>query len=257
MLDKSKIKQRFSKAVTTYDEHASIQKMIYVELAKTMQQFIPERSWNKVLEIGCGTGGFIQEVLKYAEVNTLYLNDLYEDNQVIQNIAHVQNLKINPLIGDIEQLELPHELDLVISSSAFQWMTDLSSLLQKIYQALKPQGYLVFSSFGTENFREIKKLTGQGLDYIEIHILQRMLMDVGFEFVTMKQEGHLVNFNHPREVLQHLKDTGVTATSSYRWTKSSLQKFYRDYEQFVRFPSSDQPAYPLTYSPIQCIVRKK
>jgi malonyl-CoA O-methyltransferase len=70
------------------------------------------------------------------------------------------------LIGDIEQLNLPQSLDAVISSSALQWMTDLPALLQRIHDALKPNAYFGFSTFGSDNLTEIKQLTGQGLNYI-------------------------------------------------------------------------------------------
>ncbi len=257
MLDKAKIKKRFAKASSTYEQQALIQKQVCVELAQSMQQFIPQKHWNKVLEIGCGTGSFTREVLKLNQVDVLYLNDLYAESAEFNYAMSLENTHVQPWMGDIEQLEIPQNLDLVMSSSVFQWMTDLPALLEKINSSLKPKGFLVFSSFGPENLREIKQLTGCGLDYLEIHILQRYLLEQDFEIVMMKNEVQQMHFDHPRDVLQHLKETGVTATGQHRWTKSSLQQFYLDYAQFMVHPSSDQPAYPLTYHPIQCIVRKK
>lgn len=257
MLNKLTVKQRFKKATATYDEHALIQKKTCMELAQTMDQLIDQKTWDRVLEIGCGTGGLTQEILKYSAINTLYLNDLYEDINDLKSADWLEKVDVRSFIGDIEQLELPLKLDLVISSAAFQWMIDLPTLLQKIHNVLNHNGYLVFSTFGTDNLREIKQLTGQGLDYHETHVLQRFLMDLGFEFVAMKYESQQLQFNHPREVLQHLKNTGVTAVGQHRWTKSSLAQFYQDYQKFADFSYSAQPSYPLTYSPIQCIVRKK
>lgn len=257
MLDKIKVKQRFAKATATYEEQALVQKKICVELAEFMGQFIAQKQWRAVLEIGCGTGLLTREVLKSQQIDSLYLNDLYNDVADLDQTIDFGPTQIQPLIGDIEQLELPQYLDLVMSSSAFQWMTDFPALLKKMNRALKPQGYLVFSSFAPDNLKEIKQLTGCGLNYLEPHRMQQMLMDAGFEIVMMKNEVHLMYFEHPRAVLQHLKETGVTATGQHRWTKTSLQQFYQDYEQFALNLASDKPRYPLTYSPIQCIVRKK
>ncbi|WP_168379572.1 malonyl-ACP O-methyltransferase BioC [Acinetobacter cumulans] len=257
MLDKSQIKQRFSKAVLTYDQQAVVQKRICTELAGLMDQYVGKKHWHQALEIGCGTGMFTQEVLKHCSIDTLYLNDLSENIVPLQDATFLQKTHTHLLMGDIEKQALPQNLDLVISSSALQWMSDLPQLFSKIYEALKPQGYFVFSSFGTENLREMKQLTGCGLDYFEIHLLQRFLMDCGFEFVMMKQEVQQLYFEHPRDVLQHIKATGVTATAQHRWTKSTLQQFYLDYAQFVHAPDSEDFQYPLTYHPIQCIVRKK
>ena len=156
------------------------------------------------------------------------------------------------MIGDIEQLELPLELDAVVSSSALQWMTDLPALLQRIYDALKPKGYLGFSTFGENNLIEIKQLTGQGLNYYSLEALQQQLQENGFEILLIQQAYKQAYFDHPKSVLQHLKATGVTATAtSHRWTKQSLQQFYSDYQQFY-----DEQGFRLTYHPIYVIARR-
>ncbi len=56
MLDKIKVKQRFAKATATYEEQSIRTKHICVELAELMGQFIAQKQWHAVLEIGCGTG---------------------------------------------------------------------------------------------------------------------------------------------------------------------------------------------------------
>jgi malonyl-CoA O-methyltransferase len=119
------------------------------------------------------------------------------------------------LIGDIEQLNLPQSLDAVISSSALQWMTDLPALLQRIHDALKPNAYFGFSTFGSDNLTEIKQLTGQGLNYIDLESLKRQLEQQDFEVLFIEQEVKQIYFDHPKSVLQHLKATGVTATANH------------------------------------------
>ena len=185
--------------------------------------------------------------MKKCIFDQLFLNDLYED--VDQHFSTIQNIAW--LIGDIEQLELPSELDAVISSSALQWMTDLPALLQRIYDALKPKGYLGFSTFGENNLIEIKQLTGQGLNYYSLEALQQQLQENGFEILLIQQAYKQAYFDHPKSVLQHLKATGVTATAQHRWTKQTLQQFYQDYDRFKH-----AEGYSLTYHPIYCIARR-
>ena len=156
------------------------------------------------------------------------------------------------MIGDIEQLHLPQSLDAVISSSALQWMTDLPTLLHRIHDALKPNAYFGFSTFGSDNLTEIKHLTGQGLNYISLEFLKRQLEQQNFEVLFIEQEVKQIYFDHPKSVLQHLKATGVTATAkSHRWTKQSLQQFYLDYQQFY-----GEQGFSLTYHPIYVIARR-
>ena len=247
-INKALVAQRFAKAGQSYVEHAVVQKQISVQLFEYLKVYCPQ-NLASVLEIGCGSGNLTHLFHSYFQVDQLFLNDLYED--VDQHFSTIENIAW--LIGDIEQLHLPQSLDAVISSSALQWMTDLPTLLHRIHDALKPKGYLGFSTFGENNLIEIKKLTGQGLNYISLEFLKRQLEQQNFEVLLIEQEVKQIYFDHPKSVLQHLKATGVTATAkSHRWTKQSLQQFYSDYQQF-----HDEQAFRLTYHPIYVIARRK
>ena len=246
-INKALVAQRFAKAGQSYIEQAVVQKQISAQLFEYLKMYCPQ-SLPSVLEIGCGSGNLTHLFQTHFQFDQLFLNDLYED--VEQHFSTIQNIAW--LIGDIEQFELPSELDAVISSSAFQWMTDLPALLQRIHDALKPKGYLGFSTFGENNLIEIKKLTRQGLNYYSIDVLKQKLEENGFEIVFIQEEQKHLNFDDPKLVLHHLKATGVTATAkSHRWTKQSLQQFYSDYQQF-----HDEQGFRLTYHPIYVIARR-
>ena len=246
-INKALVAQRFAKAGQSYVEHAVVQKQISAQLFEYLKVYCPQ-NLASVLEIGCGSGNLTHLFHSYFQVDQLFLNDLYED--VDQHFSTIENIAW--LIGDIEQLHLPQSLDAVISSSALQWMADLPALLHRIHDALKPKGYLGFSTFGENNLIEIKKLTGQGLNYYSSEVLKQKLEESGFEIVFIEEEQKHLYFDHPKSVLQHLKATGVTATAkSHRWTKQSLQQFYSDYQQF-----HDEQGFRLTYHPIYVIARR-
>ena len=247
-IDKALVAQRFAKAGQSYIEQAVVQKQISAQLFEYLKMYCPQ-SLPSVLEIGCGSGNLTHLFHSYFQVDQLFLNDLYAD--VEQHFSTIENIAW--LIGDIEQLHLPQSLDAVISSSALQWMTDLPKLFHRIHDALKPNAYFGFSTFGSDNLTEIKQLTGQGLNYISLEFLKRQLEQQNFEVLLIEQEVKQIYFDHPKAVLQHLKATGVTATAkSHRWTKQSLQQFYSDYQQFY-----DEQGFRLTYHPIYVIARRK
>ena len=247
-IEKVLVAQRFAKAGQSYIEQAVVQKQISAQLFEYLKAYCP-KTFDSVLEIGCGSGNLTHLFQTHFQFDQLFLNDLYED--VDQHFSTIQNIAW--LIGDIEQLTLPQSLDAVISSSALQWMADLPALLQRIHDSLKPKGYLGFSTFGENNLIEIKKLTGQGLNYYSSEVLKQKLEESGFEIVFIEEEQKHLYFDHPKSVLQHLKATGVTATAkSHRWTKQSLQQFYSDYQQFY-----DEQGFRLTYHPIYVIARRK
>ena len=252
-IDTGLIAQRFAKAASSYSEHAVAQKIICQRLIEMMRRHIAIQL-PRVLELGCGSGHLTILLQKNFQIEQLILNDLYPE--VRQHFSAAEQL--DWCIGDIERLDFPGQLDAIMSSSVLQWMHDLEQVFKKCSEALKSQGWFCFSSFGSENLREIKTLTGQGLNYLSLEELKEKMCKSGFEVLEIQEEQETLYFEHPKQVLQHLKLTGVTATSSqHRWTKQSLYKFYDQYQQFVKSPAYEGiQQYPLTYHPIYCIARR-
>ena len=116
---------RFENA-RNYDEFAQAQNWAAKSLVSLIETFRGE--FGLVYEIGCGSGLLTKVLLERLEIKHLSLNDLYESQ--IMNGFHSQ-------IGDICQIEMPKGLDLVVSSSVFQWIDPLEVLAFRIQQALK------------------------------------------------------------------------------------------------------------------------
>lgn len=252
-IDKSRVALRFAQAGQSYTEHAIAQKQICQHLMQLILDHLPTQHQARVLEIGCGSGNLSHLLLQNLQIDRLILNDLYAEVQ--QHFSQQQQLEWR--IGDIEQLEFPTQLNLVTSSSALQWMTDLQAVFTKVAYALVQQGFFCFSIFGQQNLKEIKALTGQGLEYHTLSELQQVLTQTGFDVLHLSEQIKTLHFSHPKQVLQHLKATGVTATSaSHRWTKKTLQQFYQDYQQFSEIDQQGQTQYVLSYHPIYCIARR-
>ena len=102
------------------------------------------------------------------------------------------------------------------------------SSFARCHRFLSEDGYLAFSTFGTENMREIRTLTGHGLDYLPIEALKELLTP-HFETVYAEEEIVSLPFSTPTQVLQHLKETGVTGTEKKVWTRGRLQTFCNSY----------------------------
>lgn len=245
-LNKNLVAERFAKAGQSYSEHAVVQKQICQNLMGLLKQFCPS-TMSRVFEIGCGSGNLTRLLVEAFQIEDLILNDLYAEVQ--QHFNHQEHLKW--LIGDVETLELPQQLDMIVSGSALQWMQDLLRLLKRCNEALTDSGWLCFSTFGAKNLIEIKELTGQGLSYWSLENWTSALTQAGFEILHLSELQTQLYFDSPKAVLQHLKATGVTATAQHRWTKQSLQQFYQDYERFKH-----AEGYALTYHPIYCIARR-
>lgn len=249
-MNKQKIAQRFAQANSTYKQNAIVQTQSAEHLVNMFRYYCELPQLNQVLEIGCGAGTLTDFFSQHYQVNQWYLNDLYVPNQI--QFSYLENK--DWLIGDIESVNLPQNLDAVISSSALQWIDDLSQLFLRIEHALIEKGYFCFSSFSSQNLSEIKQLTQQGLTYFDLKEIVYLLEKQGFEVLYQHEEILKIYFDHPKQILLHLKQTGVTATNnSFIWTRKKLEQFYGNYSYF----QNESGQYSLTYHPIYLIARKK
>ena len=132
---------------------------------------------------------------------------------------------------------------MIISNAVFQWVEDLPLFIEGLKKCLNPNGILLFSTFGTDNLLEISKLTGEGLKYIAIQELKSLLHPQ-----EIYEDKISLNFDTPKDVLKHLKYTGVNAISNNHWTKSDLKNFENGYHKLC--PNN----ITLTYNPIYILI---
>jgi len=252
-LNKDQIAHCFRQAITTYDLHATAQREVSARLL-TLAGQIPAISYKRVLEIGCCTGMLTQLLCQQHRVKTLFLNDLVPDfaAPVMARIPEDRMPHLLPIFGDIETIQLPDRLSLVLSSATFQWLADLPGLLQRLAQALCENGFLAFSVFSPGTLAEFTELTGVGLDYRTPEQIAGLL-EKDFILEQMVTDQDRLLLPTPRDVLHHLRATGVGGVRDYRWTKAGLRRFEQEYR--TRFGTAG--GVPVTYASICCIARKK
>lgn len=253
LLDKEKIATCFRQALTTYDAHAVVQRELADRLLQLAGKF-PAISYERVLEIGCCSGLLTQMLCEQQRVSVLFLNDLVADcrQPVMARIPEDRLPVIHPLFGDIESLQLPDRLSLVISGATFQWLADLPRFLHRLSQALREQGFLVFSVFGPGSLFEFTELTGVGLDYRTPEQMSDLLAEDFIVEEVVSVQAQLI-LPTPRDVLHHLRATGVSGLREYRWTKSLLRSFEDEYR--ARFGTPE--GVPVTYVGSCFVARKK
>jgi malonyl-CoA O-methyltransferase len=252
-IDKIRVARSFSRGKSTYDKNAKIQQRVSWKLIKKLAKY-SEISPKKVLEIGCCTGTLTELMLSFCKVEKLYLNDLvpsfYDDVQ--QRLAGVDQVEIIPLFGDVEELTLPDNLDLIISSATFQWLANLEGLFERLAGALNGNGFLAFSIFGPGTLCEFRELTNIGLSYSSVGTLLDM-MDTYFHIEEEETVKDQLFFSSPRDILRHLQATGVSGVEDFRWTPGKLREFEREYAE--RFGTAS--GIPVTYMSSYVIASKK
>lgn len=246
--DKNLVKKRFSRSLSTYAESADIQRSMAEKLTGMIVR--QGTSFPKVLEIGAGSGiltGMLDGKITW---NARTVNDLAEDCAPF----HTGRLHTVFVAGDAETLDWGDTaFDLICSNAVFQWFADLPAFLRKSKKILSPGGMLAFTSFGPENLRELKQLTGHGLDYYPPERLAEILVSCGFAVTDRSEEIRKCRFDDPLDILRKMRRTGVGASADKSWwTPHLLSEFRRRYRE--RFGTADHRV-ELTWHPIYILAR--
>ncbi len=247
MIDKDLVVQRFTKALTTYNKTAIIQPKIIDNLLQYLKN-INIGKVDKVLEIGAGTGMLTHKLLDVLDVKQIFINDICEEIKSFYSTISKSEIKF--LIGDAEKIEFPKELDMIISASAIQWFEELTHFIKKCSDALRDDGILVLTTFGENNFKEIKEITKTGLKYIPKNQLEEMLKQQ-FEILLITEKEYIVSFDSPKDILLHCKSTGVSGSNNKIWTKKDLLEFFQKYQEKFQIANKVY----LTYHPIFIIAK--
>ena len=249
-----KVGGAFERNLDGYDKSALAQREICSRLVGDIKSSVPKDfldSVSTVLEIGCGTGMFTSALSQILGSANWYLNDLTE--KICASAANKIGGHPEIIAGDVLDVELPKNIDMVVSSSCFQWVGDLNALFKKIHSSIKCGGIFAFSTFGGQNYIQIRSLLGKGLEYREMGEIIEILGKTGFSVVHSAEDLRALEFKSPREVLRHIKSTGVNGGFSEFWTPSKL----RDFSERYRRAHSCENGVLLTYNPIRIIAKKK
>ena len=230
MINKKLLQERFKKGLKTYNENSTVQNKMADKLVQ-MIDIAPE----DILEIGCGTGVLTNKIVELIGFKNYHATDIVlECKNYIENISK----KIYFFQSDVENYVFDKKYDLIISNATFQWIDNLPEFISKLKHQLKPNGVLIFSTFGEQNFKEINLVTNKGLDYYSIEELKSIIQPSYIEEEILE-----LSFKSPKEVLKHIKNTGVNSINSDSWTKSDLINFEKKYQEI-------SPDIKLTYHAI-------
>lgn len=195
-----------------------------------LQQHLPATPFNKVVEFGCGTGNYSRLLYHTLQPKQFFLNDLCNGMQACCHDLLDQGAIF--LTGDAETLDFPEDTELLTSCSTLQWFESPENFFHRCHHRLSRNGYLAITTFGQENMKEIRSVTGQGLPYRSLSELEAALTP-HYDLIHSEEEKLYRSFPSPLQVLYHLKETGVTGTGKQHWTRRELNRFCEEYIRLV------------------------
>lgn len=237
------VKKCFEKSMDKYDENAIVQHFMANQLIQEL--ILIKNEFNKILELGCGTGLLTREIVKSTKFKKLTTNDLSDKSKkyidkIISNYDFI--------CGNAQKINPNTTYDLIISNAMFQWFSNLEDVLNKYRTILNHNGIIAFTTFSPDNFKELKNLTGISLNYkTEQELIE--ILSKNYEILTLKSFEKVLEFNSPLELLYHMKNTGVNSLNTTTWTLSDVKNFCNKYLE-------NYPKITLTYTPILVIAKK-
>ncbi len=252
-VNKAALARRFSRSMATYERAAVVQREMADQLVADLLSVSGVDRFDRVLELGCGTGLLTERILERCRPGCLVLNDLVAECAETARHAGLREpaVTVQFVHGDMETAEFPHPQDLIASSAVVQWAADPEGLLTRMAGLLRRGGVLAVASFGPLNLQEVSHLTGSSLPYKSAEEWRSGLAG-RYEVLSVRENVRTLWYSSAREVLQHLKETGVNSPDARPWPPSKTKRFCRAYE--AAFGHAGKV--PLTYHPVFMVARK-
>lgn len=243
-----RIRRSFSRSFQSYHCAAGPQARIAGQLVQRLADLGAPRHFEKLFEIGCGTGHLTEALHQHFSFGKAVLNDLMPE---AQDTANRWDADFVP--GDIRETTWPEQPDLIASTSTIQWLENPGAVVRRALQQVTTGGWVAISGFGPDQYSELFKLgsTAQAPGLC----LPENLVGVAsgeVEILDLWQDRHQLWFDTPLDVLRHLRQTGVNGRAAHVWTRADLTDFSNRY----RAAFSGTNGVCLTYHPVWIIARK-
>lgn len=222
-IDEKLLIKRFVGAKKTYEKHATIQKKMQDILIANALKFVPKHH-DIIFEFGSGNGSFSRKIMRNFSYDKFICNDII-------NAKHsdffTQNNDVSFMNFDMNFFEkhVNFRPNLIASNAALHWL-NTEYFLQNIFRICEENSYLIFSTFGEDNFHEIAETTGISLRYFSMDFHKKMLKN--FNILHMFSQKFIMNFPSPKEVFMHIKNTGTNAIKSEFFLSKRMLKQMND-----------------------------
>lgn len=260
-IDKKRARESFDRAVTTYDAHAALQRMVVDNMVETLEVIRVEPK--TILDVGAGTGYCARSLEKLYPRAQVVLLDLSPSMLAYASSKNTRwRSHKSYLCGDAESLPIAdRSVDFLFSSLTFQWCTDLDGVFSECRRVLKPEGLLIFSSLGPDTLHELREawsavdLSPHVNQFIDMHDVGDAMIRAGFASPVLECERTILNYNDVFGVMADLRGIGaVNALRGRRrglFTPSKIKHMSEHYEK--RRQNDKLPAtYEVVYGHAWC-----
>jgi malonyl-CoA O-methyltransferase len=259
-LDRRGVRRAFERASAGYDGAAVLQARVRAELLERLD--LVKLQPAVVLDLGAGTGRASRELRRRYRGALVVALDI-APGMLRQARRHSRPLRrFERVCADAFQLPLKEaSVDLIFSNLMLQWCDDLDRVIAELRRALKPGGFLAFSTFGPDTLRELRTAWSR-VDqashvhaFIDMHDVGDALARAGFAEPVLDVERIELTYPDVLALTRDLKAIGAHNAASARTRgltgKGKWQAMTSAYETFRRdgrLPASYEVVYGAAWS---------
>lgn len=262
-IDKRQARRAFERSAASYDEVAVLQR-------ETARRMLERLSYIRhqplvILDVGSGTGEATAALAKqYRKARILALDFALP---MLQRTRKRGSLFRRPrcLCADAEQLPLADQsVDLLFSNAALQWCNNLEQTFNEFLRVLRPNGLLMFSTFGPDTLKELRQSWAEvdGYPHVspfpDMHDIGDVMLRAGFSDPVVDVDRMQLTYEDVPGLMRDLKALGAHNVTRGRQQgltgKGRLQAMFSAYEVFRndgRLPASYEVVYGLAWAPQQ------
>ncbi len=255
-LDKKAIKKSFNRSALSYDKAAVLQHEVLARLSERLDYINLQPK--SILDVGCGTGKGIKNLSKqYSKAKVIGFDLAFNMLQHSKKQFGLFN-KSRLINADMERLPIQdNSIDLIFSNLAIQWVNDLELTIKEFKRIGRPDGLLMFTTFGPNTLWELNDSWLQ-IDqmphvhrFIDMHDIGDILVGSGFAEPVMDSETITMQYPTFKEVLVDLKNIGANNADNQRskglMTPSKLKALEQAYKTIGFKDNQYQASFEIIY----------
>ena len=222
IFNRTAVRQHRDRAAKNLMDH----NFLFVESAHRLASRLEDinRSFATVLDLGCHGGELAHRLAENFDIQTLIQTDLSP------SMAALAKTDEFPTVAcDEEALPFAEaSFDLVLSNLSLHWVNDLPGTLIQIRRALKPDGLLLATLFGSNTLQQLRTALYQAETQLEsefntrlsplpdVRDLGNLMLRAGFALPVVDLDTITVSYSDPLRLLRDLRGMGETNANNGR-----------------------------------------
>lgn len=219
--------KEFSRFAHTYNAHNVIQD----EVAQTLVDFLPKDHYEKVIDIGCGSGA-VYKYMQKAHIKVTNFIALDSSSAMLQ--IHPDDRTISKMCADFNTPQAfsfeSDKASIILSSSALQWSRDLDFTFSRLSGK---SGSAYFAIFTANTFYTLHKTASIESPIYTTEVLQKSIEK--YYEASFEVKRYQLHFPSVKEMFRYIKKSGVSGGEkqlSYKKTKQLMDSYPLDYLEF-------------------------